>query len=85
LWQSCLGRKRLIAEIRDSLLDVALQIVDLLGSSRVRKTLVSLEINIPTPFLEDFSSALTPFVTNNRISISMAHEDWGLLFQISMM
>jgi hypothetical protein len=56
-----------------------------LGSSRVRKTLVSLEINIPTPFLEDFSSALTPFVTNNRISISMAHKDWGLLFQISMM
>jgi hypothetical protein len=51
----------------------------------VRETLVGLEIDVPAPFLENFSSALTPLVTNNRISISMAHEDWGLLFQISMM
>jgi hypothetical protein len=86
MWlQSGLGRKRLVAEIRDSLFDVSLQIVYLLRSSGVRKTLVRLEIDVPTPFLKDFSSALTPFVTNNRISISMAHEDWGLLFQISMM
>lgn len=85
MWlQSGFGRKRLVAEIRDSLFDVSLQVVNLLRSSGVRKTLVRLEIDVPTPFLKDFSSALTPFVTNNRISISMAHEDWGLLFQISM-
>jgi hypothetical protein len=85
LLQSGFGRKRLVAEIRDSLLDVSLQIVNFLRSSGVRKTLVGLEIDVPAPFLENFSSALTPLVTNNRISISMAHEDWGLLFQISMM
>jgi hypothetical protein len=83
--QSGLGRKRFVTEIRDSLFDVSFQIVNLLGSSGVRKTLVGLEIDVPTPFLKDFSSALTPFVTNDRISISMAHEDWGLLFQISVM
>jgi hypothetical protein len=85
LLQSGLGRKRLVADIRNSLFDVALQIVNLLRSSGVRKTLVGLEIDVPAPFLEDFGSALTPLVANNRISISMAHEDWGLLFQISMM
>ena len=82
--QSGLGGKRLVAEIRYSLFDVSLQIVDLLGSSRVRKTLVRLEVDVPTPFLKDFGSALAPFVTNNRVGISMTHEDWGLLFQISM-
>lgn len=84
LIQSGLGRKRLVAKVRDSLLDVTLQVIDFLWSSGVRETLVRLEIDVPAPFLEGLSSSLAPFITNDRVSISMAHEDWCLLFQISV-
>lgn len=43
--------------------------------------MVSVEIDIPTPFLELVCSFHTPFVFDDWISITMTHEDLGVLLQ----
>jgi hypothetical protein len=62
--------------IRNLLLDVRLQIIDLLRRSRVRQPSIRLEIHSPTPLLQLVGRHLTPRVPDNRIRIAVSHENW---------
>lgn len=70
----------LVAQIRNSLLQVALEIFNLLWSSAMRQTSVRIEIDLPAPFLEFGGCCLAPLVLDDWIGVSMAHE---LNFRVS--
>lgn len=45
-------------------------------------SLVSAEINIPTPFLQGIGGPLTPLVTDDRVNIAVTHKDGGFLVRV---